>query len=101
MKVFEQLTKEEQTRAVRASLCWIATQIVGGVFEVELVDPKNRFRMKRILDERWKNEAPRLAMLRIMSDKSICGELMKLAVVDAEESRYDGYGSHIRGDVLQ
>ncbi len=101
MKVFEQLSKQEQTKAVKASLCWIITQIVDGVLDVELVSTYNKTRLKRIMDERWKNEAPRLAMLRLMSDKSICKELMRFAVIDAEESRYDKFGSHIRGDVLQ
>ena len=101
MRTFEQLTILERSRAIKSSMCYLVSQIVGGVLDVELIAPRNQAKLKRIMDERWEMEAPRLAMLRIFHDKNICQELNKVAVIHAEESCYDNSGNQVRRENLQ
>jgi hypothetical protein len=101
MRTFETLNIEERERSLRAIRANIVENVVYGVLDIKLVNPKSQEKLEWILLESARNEQPRLAMLRIFGYKPICEEIERLALVVAAETMYDSTGHRIIEENLQ
>jgi hypothetical protein len=98
MRTFEELTSQEQTRALKASVAWLTDDIAHGVLEVTLINPRRQHRLDTILSDARVREMPRLGKLAILNDKVLMEEIGKLALVDASEHIYNEFGDRMKSE---